>query len=113
MIVPSVHQPHFVWHARRIGAQRIVISLHVHDALSLLLLLTHGVTENATLFIFEPFVRGAEFVLDSPRHEDRRRHLRMRMRPFLSRQCALVLEYADILKPRVLLQISDTRRPHP
>src|SRR5437870_7021610 len=33
MIVRPVHQPHLVWHARRIRAQRIVISLHVHDAL--------------------------------------------------------------------------------
>src|SRR6266404_4908689 len=70
MIVPPVHQPNFVRHARRIGAQRIVISLHVHDALPLLLLLTHGVAENTALFVLEPFVRGAEFVLDSARHCD-------------------------------------------
>src|SRR5882762_10388333 len=60
MIVPPVHQPNFVWHARRIGAQRIVISLHVHDALPLLFLLTHGVAENTALFILEPLVCGTE-----------------------------------------------------
>ena len=113
MVVPPVHQPDFVRHARRIRAQRIVISLHVHDALSLLLFLTHGVAENAALFILEPFVRGAEFVFDSPRDENRRRQLRVRVRPLFPSQRALVLEDADILKSRVLLQISDSRRPYP
>src|ERR1700674_4871659 len=84
MVVPPVHQPDFVRHARRVRAQRIVISLHVHDALPLLLLLTHGVTENAALFILKPFVRGAEFVFDSPWHKNRRRQLRRRMCPHSS-----------------------------
>src|ERR1700730_7146745 len=98
MIVTPVQHPNFVRHAPRIGEKPIVISLHVHDALPLLLLLTHGVAENAALLILEPFVRGAEFVFDSSPHEDRRRHLRMRMQPFFSRQRALILKYADVLE---------------
>src|SRR2546425_1114809 len=85
MIVPPVHQPYFVRHARRIRAQRIVFSLNVHDAFPLFLFLSDGIAENAALFIFKPFVRGAELVLDSPWHENGSRHLRMRMRPFFSR----------------------------
>src|SRR5258708_19260830 len=113
MIVPPVHQPYFVRHARRIRAQRIVFALNVHDALPLLLFLSNGIAKNAALFIFEPFVRGAEFVLDSPRHENGSRHLRMRMRPFFPRQRALILEYTDVLKPRVLLQHANAYPPHP
>src|ERR1700686_1189666 len=99
MVVPPVHQPDLVWHARRIRAQRVVISLHIHDALSLFLFLAHRVAEYAALFIFEPFMRGAEFILDSSRHENRSRHLRMRMRPFFSRQRALILKYTDVFEP--------------
>src|SRR5216684_5558418 len=113
MVVPPVHHPYFVRHARRIRAQRIVISLHVYDALALLLFLSDGIAENAAFFIFEPFVRGAELVLDSPWYENRCRHLRMGMPPFFPRHCPLVLEYADVLKPRILLQIGDTRPPRP
>ncbi len=113
MIVTPAHQPDFIWHARRIRAQRVVVSLHVDDPLSLLLFLTHRVAENAAFFILEPFVRGTELVLNPSRHENRGRQLRMCMRPFFSRQRALVLKNAYILKPRVLLQIGDTGRPHP
>src|SRR5260370_10431442 len=103
MIVPSVQQPEFIRHSRSIRAQRVVVALHVNDALPLLLFLTHGIAENAALLILEPFVRGTEFVFDSPRHKNRRRDLRMRMRPFFSRKAALVLKHADVLKPGVLL----------
>src|SRR5258708_15735541 len=92
MIGPPVHQPYFVRYARRIRTQRIVLSLNVHDALSLLLFLSNGIAENAALFILEPFVRGAELVLDSSRHENRCRHLRMCVPPFFSRHSALILE---------------------
>ena len=75
MIVPPVQQPSFVRYPRSIRTQRVVIPLHVHDAFSLLLFLTHRIAENAALLVLEPFVRGVQFVLDAPRNKNRRGHL--------------------------------------
>src|SRR5208283_5405507 len=54
-----------------------------------------------------------QFILDAPRNENRRRHFRMRVIPFLSRQRSLIFEHAYILEPRILLQIRDPQAPHP
>src|SRR5256884_9607776 len=45
VVVPPVQQPDLVWHARSIRAQRIIIALYVHDALSLFFFLPHHVAE--------------------------------------------------------------------
>ena len=113
MIVPPVHQPDFVGHARRIGTQRVILALHIHDALSLLLFLANGVAENAALFVLKPFVRRAQFILDAPRHKNCRRHLRVRVRPFFPGHRALVLENADVFESRIFFQVRDARRPNP
>src|SRR6266849_2484283 len=101
MVVTTVHQPDFIGHSRGVWSKRVILPLHVHYAFALLLLLTNGVAEDAALFIFKPFVRGAKLVLDSPGHENRCRHLRMGVRPFLTRQRTLILEYTDVLESRI------------
>src|SRR5208337_5389740 len=113
VVVPPVHHPHFKRHARSIRTQRVVIALHIHNPLALLFFLPHDIAENAAFPVLVPLVRRCQFVLDAPRHENRRGHFRMRVRPLFSRQRPLVLEHAHILESRVLLQVRDSQAPHP
>src|SRR5690348_341483 len=113
MIVPAVQQPNFVRDARGIGAERVIIALHVYDALALLFVLPHDIAKNAALPVTEPFARRGQLVLDSARHKGRRRYLRVRVRPLVAGQRSLILEYGHVFETRVLLQIGDTRSPYP
>ena len=103
MVVPAMHHPHFIGHAGGIRAQGVVITLDVHDALSLLLFLADHVAEDAALFVLEPFMSGSQFVLDAPWHKDRRRHLRMRVGPLLPGKRAYKTTWSEAgLAPDVL-----------
>src|ERR1700720_695699 len=113
MIVAGVQHPNFIGHPGGVRTERVVISLDVHDALSLLLILAHYVAKNATLPLAKPLARRIPLILDASGDEDRRGNLRMRVRPFVSSERALVLEDGHVLEPRVLLQINDARPPHP
>ena len=84
MIMAAVEQPDFVRHARSVGAQRIVIALHVHDALSQLFFLAHHIAENAALFVFEPFVRGTQLVFNAAGNKYGGRNLGVGVGPLFS-----------------------------
>src|SRR5260370_17568267 len=113
MIVPGVKSPHFIGHARGIWTSRVVISLYIHDALSLLLILTNHIAKDAALPLAKPLARRIQLVLDTPGHKNRCRDLGVRVRPFIPREQALVLEHRHIFEPRIFLQIRDARRPYP
>src|SRR5579859_1716878 len=113
MIVAAVQHPNLKGHAGGVRTERVVISLDVHDALALLLILAYYVAEDAALPLAKPLACRIQFVLDSPGDKNRRGNLGMGVRPFISRKRALVLEDGHILESRVLLQIGDARPPHP
>src|ERR1700675_898834 len=113
MIVPAMQQPDFKGDARCVRTNSVVVALYIHNALPLFFFLADRIAENAAFFVFEPFVRGAQLVFDSPRHKDGSRDLRVRVRPFFPCRRSLILEYADVLEARVLLQISYARDPNP
>src|SRR5262245_53953239 len=98
MVVAAVEQPHFVWNASSVWAKRVVISLHVNDALSFLFFLANDIAKHTALFFLEPFAGGAQFVLDAPGHENRAGNFRVGVGPFLACEFALVLENADIFE---------------
>src|ERR1700733_12161673 len=112
MVVLAVQQPHFVRHARSIRAKRIIIALHIDDALAVFLVLPHDVAKNTALALAKPLVGRVQFVLDAARHKDRRCDLRMRVRPFIARAAALILEYGDVFEARVFFEVRDTRGPN-
>src|SRR5438105_12617648 len=113
MIVPTVQHPDFVGHARSVRAERIIVALHVHNAFSLLLFLTHHVAENTALFVFEPLMRRAQFVLNAAWHKDGSSYLRMCVGPLFARESALIFEHANVFKAGVFFQIGDARGPDP
>src|SRR5438874_843482 len=113
MIVPTVQHPDFVGHARSVRAERIIVALHVHNAFSLLLFLTHHVAENTALFVFEPLMRRAQFVLNAAWHKDGSGYLRMCVGPLFARESALIFEHANVFKAGVFFQIGDARGPDP
>src|SRR5580693_5242497 len=100
MVVLAVQQPHFVRHARSIRAKRIIIALHIDDALAVFLVLPHDVAKNTALALAKPLIGGVQFVLDATRDKDRCRYLGMRVRPLIACAAALILEYRDIFEAR-------------
>src|SRR5579863_6132264 len=112
MIVFAMKQPHLVRHPRSIGTQRVVIALHINDALAVFFVLADHVAEDAALTLAKPFAGGAQFILDASRNENRRSDLRMRVRPLIARGRALVLENGDVFKARIFLQVGDAARPY-
>src|ERR1700730_10680587 len=113
MVVAAVQYPKLERHTRGIWTERVIISLHVHDALSLLLILANYVAKDAALPLAKPLARRIQLVLDSPGHENRRGNLRVRVRPFIPGERALILEHGHIFEARILLQIRDARPPDP
>src|ERR1700760_1233962 len=103
MIVSAMQHPDLKRYARSVWAQRVIVALHIDDALPLFFVLPDDVAKNAALFILVPLMGGTEFVLDASRHENRRRDLRVCARPFFSRKGALILENAHVLEARIFL----------
>src|SRR3974390_503563 len=113
MIVAPVHQPNFVGNTRGVWAKRVIVALHIDDALALLLFLADDVTENAALAILVPLVGRGQLIFNAPRHENGGGHFRMGVGPFVTSQRALILENAYVLKPGVFLEVGDTGGPNP
>src|ERR1700682_98986 len=113
MIVPTVYDPNFVWHARGVWAERIVVALHIDDAFPLLFVLADDVAENTALAFAEPFAGGIQLVLDASRDKNCRGDLGMCVRPLIARQQSLILEDGNVLETRIFLQVGDARGPHP
>src|SRR6267143_2745056 len=103
MIVSPVQNPNFVRHARGRWAQRIVVALHIDNTLPLLFILAHNVAEDAAFALSKPFAGGIQLVFDTPRDKNCSGNLRMRVRPLVARQQALILEQSYILETRILL----------
>src|ERR1700735_1358672 len=110
MVMRFRHQPHFERHARSVRAKSIVVARIIYNAFGLPNFLSQNVAKDAPLVGAIPFSRAPQFVQNSPRYERRRRNLRVRVRPFLSRLRPLVLEYSDVLESRIPFQIRDAQR---
>ena len=68
VIVPAIQYPDFIGNTRGVRAKRDVIALRVHDAFFLAFFLFHDVAEDAALFFFIPFARGAQLVEEPSGH---------------------------------------------
>src|SRR5215471_1028888 len=111
MIVAAVEEPNLIGNARGIRAERIIIALHIDDALPLFFFLAHDVAENTALLFLEPFARGTQFILDAARHENCAGDFGMSVWPLFTRKFALVLKNAYVFKTDVFLQIGDAGNP--
>src|SRR5579871_5525539 len=83
-LVIARNNPGLIRNARRVRAEREIVSANFNHALSLALLLMDDVAEDATLFPEEILSPGAQFVQDSSRNKHRGRNLRRRMRELLA-----------------------------
>jgi hypothetical protein len=111
VIVLAMEHPDFIWDTGRIGTERDVFALRVHDPFSLALFLFQDVAKNASFFFSIPFPGSAQFIKNSARHECGGGDLGVGVRAFLARKWAVILIGRDIFEAAVTLQILDALPP--